>query len=70
MFLRARIYNNQNIQVEVQQRNKSNTEAVKCAARALEGIDDVEGSDRLSLCVLSVCHRVANDLAILVNKGS
>jgi hypothetical protein len=41
---------------------KLDTEAVESAARALEGVDDVEGSDGLSLSMLSVCDRVANDL--------
>jgi hypothetical protein len=48
--------------IQVQQRKRSNTEAVECAAGALEGIDNVESGDSLSLCVLSIRHRVTDDL--------
>jgi hypothetical protein len=41
---------------------KSNTEAIEGTARALEGIDDIESGDRLSLSVFSVCHRVPDNL--------
>lgn len=56
-YIIARIY-----KYKVQQTIRSNTEAVKCAARALECVDNVKSSDGLSLCVFSVCHRVTNDL--------
>lgn len=37
-------------------------ETVECAARTLEGIDDIEGGDGFPLGVLGVCYRVADDL--------
>jgi hypothetical protein len=37
-------------------------ETVESAARALEGIDDVERGDSLALGVLGVCDRVTDDL--------
>jgi len=37
------------------------TETVKGTALALEGVDDIEGGDRLSLGVLGVCDGVADD---------
>jgi hypothetical protein len=38
------------------------TETVEGAARALQGVDDVERGDGLTLGVLGVCYRVTDDL--------
>jgi hypothetical protein len=43
------------------------TETVEGTARALEGIDDIESSDSLSLGVLSVRDRVSDDLSMIVS---
>ena len=37
------------------------TETVEGTALTLEGVDNVERSDSLALCVLSVCDGVTND---------
>jgi hypothetical protein len=43
------------------------TETVEGTARALEGIDDIESSDSLSLGMLSVRDRVSDDLSMVVS---
>jgi len=45
-----------------QARHTLGAEAVEGAALALEGVDDVEGGDRLALRVLGVSDRVADDV--------
>lgn len=37
------------------------TETVQCAALALEGVDNIEGSDSLTLGVFCVCDGVTDD---------
>jgi hypothetical protein len=37
------------------------TETVESASLSLEGVDNIEGSNGLALCVLSVCDRIADD---------
>ena len=45
------------------------TETVESASRPLEGVDDVEGCDGLSLGVLGVSDRITDDLDAQVSKG-
>ena len=45
------------------------TETVESASRPLEGIDNVESGDGLSLGVLGVSDRITDDLNAEVSKG-
>ena len=45
------------------------TETVESASRPLEGVDNVEGCDGLSLGVLGVSDRITDDLDVEVSKG-
>ena len=58
---------NQWAQGEKAKEKRLNTKAVEGAAGTLECVDDIKSGNSLSLGVLSVCHRVANDLKIRVS---
>ena len=51
-------------------RRRLTTEAVEGSALALEGIDYVEGGNRLAFGVLSVSDSIADDLLESVSHGS
>ena len=43
-------------------RHNLTTKSVQCSALSLQSVDDIHGSDSLSLCMFCVCDSIANDV--------